>query len=84
MEIEARCTKRCRSSCWKINRRNKQSHAVCCPPVVCSYQSINILNINMDIEKIFNDLESNQTYENELAKRKLVELLTQSKCIGES
>lgn len=38
----------------------------------------------MDIEKIFNDLESNQTYENELAKRKLVELLTQSKCIGES
>lgn len=36
----------------------------------------------MDIEKVFNDLESNQTYENEEAKKKLVELLTQSKCIS--
>jgi len=33
----------------------------------------------MDIDKIFNDLESNQTQENEEAKKKLVELFTQSK-----
>lgn len=33
----------------------------------------------MDIDKIFNDLESNQTHENEEAKKKLVELFTQTK-----
>ncbi|XP_034488322.1 hamartin [Drosophila innubila] len=33
----------------------------------------------MDIDKIFNDLESNQTQENEEAKKKLVELFTQTK-----
>ncbi|XP_002013443.2 hamartin isoform X1 [Drosophila persimilis] len=33
----------------------------------------------MDFEKIFHDLESNQTLENEEAKKKLVELFTQNK-----
>ncbi|KAL7727793.1 hypothetical protein ACLKA6_019733 [Drosophila palustris] len=33
----------------------------------------------MDIDKIFNDLESNQTQENEEAKKKLVELFSQTK-----
>ncbi|XP_030370481.1 hamartin [Scaptodrosophila lebanonensis] len=33
----------------------------------------------MDIEKVFSDLESNQAHENEEAKKKLVELFTQTK-----
>ncbi|XP_068156795.1 LOW QUALITY PROTEIN: hamartin [Drosophila tropicalis] len=33
----------------------------------------------MDIERVFSDLESNQTHENEVAKQKLVELFTQTK-----
>lgn len=32
----------------------------------------------MDFERIINGLESNQTHENEEAKKKLVELFTQS------
>jgi len=36
----------------------------------------------IEIEKIIGDLESNMTLENEEAKRKLVELLTQSEFFG--
>lgn len=35
----------------------------------------------MEIEKIFNDLESNQMQECEEAKKKLVDLIMQSKCL---
>lgn len=35
----------------------------------------------MDLEKLFHDLESNQNYESEEAKKKLVEHFTQSKLL---